>query len=570
MNKASLPTGLGTHDGARDMTTTSSWSALGEYLQRDKIRLLPSDRAATLREQWQDIAYQEEHLDDAILIGLVGGTGVGKSTFTNALAGERVSRSSDRRPTTDRVVVYRHVNTEISGDVPTSDFAQPEVLHDNDMIEKVVLFDFPDFDSAEQSHTQIIRRYLPFLDVLLVMVDDVKYADRRLYDLLRTLDHDPQNIYVLLNKVDRLADRYGDRTEEVITELIQDLSEKLVTNSQLTLADQQKFPIAALAVLEAREQGRDCESMPRFAAVEQMLGSYREDKRRRAVKELNIDARKRDLMDTISTVALGSANQEVLRETRQLVQGWRGAMDEALQSVSVEILGESERRGLQGSRLRQVGPSWGLPMSLFFTLLGELRKRSSKSVVATEMGQRVRAHYRGFFEAVKNIQARFASEFEGSKIHLLSSDAVQASDVAPISIPELGQPLQQVIQQPRPNVGPMARLLAHVPALSTLGLAFWGRIYDYLDGETGILRTLFETVSPTFLIATVVGVLLVYAGTAFVIWLRETQRFEQQIVEAEEATREVVRRGGQDAIDALDADLNAMYEEYETLEKLLG
>ena len=185
------------------------WHGIGQYLEQAEVQLLSPERRREFLETWKDISQQEANLDDAILIGLVGGTGVGKSTFINALAGQEVSRSSDRRPTTDRVIVYRHVNTELPADVPSQHFAQPEVLHDNDRIEKVVLFDFPDFDSAEVSHTHIIRQYLSYLDVLFVVVDDVKYADRRLYELLSELDHDARNVFVLLNKVDRLEKRYG-------------------------------------------------------------------------------------------------------------------------------------------------------------------------------------------------------------------------------------------------------------------------------------------------------------------------------------------------------------------------
>ena len=39
---------------------------------------------------------------DAYVMALVGGTGVGKSTILNALAGEELSPASARRPTTDR------------------------------------------------------------------------------------------------------------------------------------------------------------------------------------------------------------------------------------------------------------------------------------------------------------------------------------------------------------------------------------------------------------------------------------------------------------------------------------
>ena len=109
---------------------------------------------------------QEANLQDAILIGLVGGTGVGKSTIINALAGQQVSRSGDRRPTTSRVVIYRHGDTELPDDIPLADVAQPQVLHTRESLTKVILFDFPDFDSAESSHAEIVQRYLPHLDVL--------------------------------------------------------------------------------------------------------------------------------------------------------------------------------------------------------------------------------------------------------------------------------------------------------------------------------------------------------------------------------------------------------------------
>lgn len=546
-----------------------TWSGLGQYLDGDRVQLLSQDQRQSLLDQWQDITHQEENLDDAILIGLVGGTGVGKSTFINALAGQPVSRSSDRRPTTDRVVVYRHVNTEICGDVPTSDFAQPEVLHDNSALEKVVLFDFPDFDSAEDTHTHIIRRYLPHLDVLLVVVDDVKYADRRLYELLSTLDHDPKNIFVLMNKIDRLVDRYGDKTEQVIEELMEDLNQKLITNSSLNLDANQRFPIAALSVLQARERSEESPHLARFQRVEAMLSGFQEDKHRRAAKERNIDARKRDLAEAVANSALGSENEAILMESRKLVQGWRGELDEALQCVPVEVLGESERRGVHGARLRQVGPGWGLPFSLFFTLLGEVRRRSSKAVVPADLGQRVMHHYRGFFEAVKNVRSRFESEFSGSKIRLTASGAVEPSSLSSVSPNRLGAGLLTVVQQERERIPLAQRWLAHIPGVATLVLAFWGQIYDILDGETGIFGALFEALSPTFIMGTILGVLLAYALTSFIIWLREVQKLEHKINHAEHSTRELVRKTGQDAVDQLDANVNNLYEEFERLEKLL-
>ena len=567
MSSASTST---TTSGSSSRVELRDWQGVGTYLQNKDAKLVTPDARQALLDSWRDITQQEETLDDAILIGLVGGTGVGKSTFINALAGQEVSRSSDRRPTTDRVIVYRHVKTEMPGEVPSQHFAQPEVLHDNGAMEKVVLFDFPDFDSAEKSHTHIIRKYLPYLDVLLVVVDDVKYADRRLYELLSTLDHDPRNIFVMMNKVDRLQDRYGEKTEHVISELLVDLNDKLKQNSGLEIDSSQMYPIAALAVYEARAKQEDSADCERFGKVETMLEGFQEDKHRRKAKERNIDARKCELAESLVGSALGKENEAILSEAKVLVSGWRSELDKAIASVPVDILNDSERRGVRGSRLRQVGPGWGIPFSLFFTMLGEFGRRSKKSVEPTELGQRVLTHYRSFYDSIKNVRARFTSEFSGSKIRLATLKEMEADDALRVTPSHLGTHLQEAVRQEREVIPMSRRWLAHVPGIGTLLLTLWGQVHDVLDGRQGMLWAIFETLNPTFIIGTILGVILIYALTAFVIWLREIQKTDHAITIAEQETRDAVRKSGVEAIDQLDADVAALHAEFEQLESLVS
>ncbi|OPX41116.1 MAG: hypothetical protein B1H13_03780 [Desulfobacteraceae bacterium 4484_190.3] len=50
-------------------------------------------------------------------MGLLGGTGVGKSSLMNALAGSEIAATSHRRQHTDSVLIYRYVKTPFPSDL---------------------------------------------------------------------------------------------------------------------------------------------------------------------------------------------------------------------------------------------------------------------------------------------------------------------------------------------------------------------------------------------------------------------------------------------------------------------
>jgi len=155
---------------------------------------------------------------DAYVVALVGGTGVGKSTLLNALAGEVVSEASARRPTTGRPVAW--VAAKVSDELrPLLERLDVETLqtHERDGLERVVVLDLPDVDSLDPEHRSTVEKILPKVDVVAWVTDPEKYADAALHDdFLRTWLGRLDRQILLVNKTDRLE---GDQVEKVTRDL---------------------------------------------------------------------------------------------------------------------------------------------------------------------------------------------------------------------------------------------------------------------------------------------------------------------------------------------------------------
>ena len=169
----------------------------GQYLLTDAEREGYLQRTRALKEK-------ANQPGEALYVGILGGTGVGKSTLVNALAGEKISDPSDRRPFTDKAVVYRYHGTHRGLEKVSDLLREPDALHRVETVRDLILLDLPDFDSVEERNREVVIRLLPELDSIVWVVSPEKYADAVFYEMVgRTRMHRDSFTFVL-NKADEL------------------------------------------------------------------------------------------------------------------------------------------------------------------------------------------------------------------------------------------------------------------------------------------------------------------------------------------------------------------------------
>jgi energy-coupling factor transporter ATP-binding protein EcfA2 len=190
---------------------------------------------------------------------LMGGTGVGKSTLMNALAGASVAQASFTRPTTRDPVVYFHQSIKPDRLDPALRLCR-FVQHDREPLLHKVIVDTPDVDSNDLANREKLKELLPVADVVLYVGSQEKYHDQLVWELFKE-QRQRRAFAFVLNKWDRCTDAgAGLRPDE---DLLRDLkaegfdSPRLFRTTAQLWVDAAKAGQAVPPDLPAGEQFRD-------------------------------------------------------------------------------------------------------------------------------------------------------------------------------------------------------------------------------------------------------------------------------------------------------------------------
>ncbi len=372
------------------MTRSSILTALEnmlEFLQEDSALLMVREKHDSLLQRVRALQEKAASPGEVLYVGILGGTGVGKSTLINALAEKRISQPSDRRPFTDRAVVYRHKDVP-RGLEEISDFVRnPDALHDLETVKDLILLDLPDFDSTAAENRKTVLKILPSLDAVVWVVSPEKYADSALYQFLSKTAIHRENFTFVLNKADELMTQNPAEPHTRLKEVLGDLAFRL--KHEAGVEQPRIFSLSAAQEFEKQTESPILKD--EFARFREFLMVRRDTKEIASIKTSNL-----------------------LEEVRQLSAELNAAVKPAEKAAALESLKSADAKeewDEQGSGLRVIEQEKRLAEILFWLLMSE-----DRSISPVKWGMKL-----------AGIGRSFTARGTGARLDEVFRDAAEAS-----------------------------------------------------------------------------------------------------------------------------------------------
>ncbi len=241
-------------------------NALRDALQRFGADVAPND-GRTLDET---IA----HLDELFLLVIAGEFNSGKSSFINALLGDKVL-AEGVTPTTDRITLLRY------GAEPGETSLEEFLLERDfpaDVLKRLTIVDTPGTNAIIRRHEELTRDFIPRSDLVLFVTSVDRPFTESERAFLSAIQEWGKKIVIVLNKVDLLEQHEVDQVVTFIRENARDL---LGFTPEI-------FPVSSRLAQRARNgAGEDSWQASRFDTIERYIQETLDEEARVRLKLLS-------------------------------------------------------------------------------------------------------------------------------------------------------------------------------------------------------------------------------------------------------------------------------------------
>jgi hypothetical protein len=279
------------------------------------------------RQQAEDLFRDPSHRP--LLVALFGGTGVGKSSLLNRLAGKAIARTGLQRPTSLEVSLYLHQDFQLDLLPAQLPMAQTRIAyHDEENRRLLAWIDMPDMDSTALANRQLVEAWLPYIDWIIYVVSPERYHDDLGWRFLQQRGQRHAWIFVMNQWDQGRPEQLQDFRRRLATEGFRD--PVVLRSSCLPVQDQARYPVE-----------------DDFDQLELYINQAIQEHSLELLQQLGLGARRQEQRQLLRQISqeLGDENRwERARED------WFGQLQQGLEALSEDLRSAARRQiaGLAG------------------------------------------------------------------------------------------------------------------------------------------------------------------------------------------------------------------------------